>query len=214
MRRILSSLNRPLSGYVSLVTLPVLLGAIVAVLFIAAQVKSYVEGPANAFATIYRPKPVPVTAETVKWLKGDVRIQRETVKVPVEVIREVPAKVEKHLSDGFKIDLKELHAEHKELLDVLDVPKAPHGGELAVTVDSDSGKIAGTFSAKPAPLIEFGGLREIAATYDPIHRTPGVAYSQDLLRVGPVVLGGRAFVAAPKAGGANYGVELTAGVRF
>lgn len=197
------------------VTLPLLAAVVAGVLFVGATLKSYISGPDLALTTIYRPKPVPVRVETVKWLKGDVRIKRETVTVPVEVIKEVPAATEKKLL-GFGITLKDLQAENKELANVVDVPKAPHGGEMAITVNTGSGKIEGTFLAKQAPLVEFGGIREAGVDYNVIQRGVTGYYRQDLVRLGPAIVNGKAFVTMPMSPNSRpaYGAMVGVAVRF
>jgi hypothetical protein len=206
----------------SWLSLGVLAAIVVGVLFVVGWIKPYLNGPDLALTTIYRPKPVPVRVETVKWLKGDTRVKTERVEVPVEVIREVPAKVEKQLL-GFGLSLKDLQAKKEELVDVLDVPRAPHGGEMALTVNTETGKIDGTFKPKAAPLIEFGGIRAAGGAFDPIAKRIVGYYRQDLIRVGPVVVNGRVSAGAPLAVGASssngrrvldYGVEIGAEIRF
>jgi hypothetical protein len=196
-------------------TLPLLAGIVVGALFLIGNIKAYLD-PISSMSTIYRPKPVPVKVETVKWLKGDIRVKKEIVNVPVEVIREVPAKTNKRLEDDFHINVKDLMAEHKALVDVVDVPKAPHGGAMALTIDTDSGKIENTFRPNAAPVIEFGGIREAGAEYNVLQKGVTGYYRQDLVRIGPVVVGGRVFVTAPLAPGtpASYGASVGASVRF
>ncbi|HYM59481.1 MAG TPA: hypothetical protein VEZ11_01170, partial [Thermoanaerobaculia bacterium] len=169
------------------------LGAIVAgVLALVGWIKPYLQGPDLALTTIYRPKPVPVKVETVKWLSR-VEVKREQVTVPIEVIREVPAKEEEHLHANFGIHLLDLKAENKELVDVLAVPRAPYGGEMALTANTATGKVDGIFRPNAAPFIEFGGIREAGLDYDPLQRRAHGYYRQDLVRVGPGVINGKVF---------------------
>lgn len=178
-------------------------------------VKPYLDGPIPGLTTIYRPKPVPVKVETVKWLT---RVEKERVNVPVEVIREVPAKVEKHLQDDFKISLPELRAEHKALVDVVNVPKAPDGGEMALTLNTETGKVDSIFRPKPMPFFQLGGIREAGVGYDPLQQAAVGFYRQDLARTGPIVWSGEAYVKggiAPAARTAPaVGVEIRASIRF
>jgi hypothetical protein len=196
-------------------SLTLLAAVAVGVLFLVGWIKPYLHGPDLALTTIYRPKPVPVKVETVKWMT---KVKTEKVEVQVEVIREVPAKVEKQLL-GFGINLKELHAENKELAKILGVPRAPHGGEMALTVNTGSGEIEGIFKPKQAPFIEFGGMREVGMDYEPLGKVAGGYYRQDLVRLGPVIVNGKAFVKAPIAPaasskGIDYGVSIGAAIRF
>lgn len=195
-------------------TLPLLAGIVIGALWFVAQVKSYLGGPDLALTTIYRSKPVPVEVERVKWLTKT-KIKVERVEVPVEVIREVSPKIEKKL-EGFNINLEKLHAEKKELVDVLDVPKAPRGGEMALTVDTDSGQITGTFLPKKTPLIEFGGIREVGIDYNVLRSGVTGYYRQDLVRLGPAVVNGKAYATVPLTPGttADYGVSVGVAVRF
>jgi hypothetical protein len=177
----------------------------------------FVSGPDLAIATIYRPKPVPVEVETVRWLtKVETQIKRERVEVPIEVIREVPAKIEKRLEENFAITLPELRAEGRELVDVIAVPPAPRGGEMALTVQTSTGKIDGIFRAKSAPFIELGGMREAGVDYDAINSAVIGYYRQDLLRVGPGIINGKVFASAPLAAGQapDYGASIGVAIRF
>jgi hypothetical protein len=194
-------------------TWPLVLVVLGGALFLAGWIRPYLEGPDLSSVTVYRSKPVPVRVETVKWLtkeKERLRVKTERVEVPVEVIREVPAKVERRLENDFGITLPELRAQNRELADILEVPRAPHGGEMAITVNTESGKIDGIFRRKPAPFIELGGIRELGVGYDAIARTPLGYYRQDLVRVGPAIVSGSAF--ANLAG--DYGATVHVGVRF
>ncbi len=180
-------------------------------------IKPWIEGPDLRFSTITRTRPVPVKVETVRWMtKVATKIKRERVEVPVEVIREVPVKVAERLKEGFKVSLPDLRAEGRELVDVLEVPKAPHGGEMALTVQTATGKIDGIFRAKPAPFFEAGGLRELGGGYNPFSGTAILSYRQDLVRIGPVVVVGRGYLAAPlKPGQAvDVGGDINAVIRF
>lgn len=174
-------------------------------------IKPYLEGPDLAMATIYRPKPVPVEVETVRWLtKVETRTTRERVEIPVEVIRELPAKETKRLEADFGVTLPELRADNRELVDILSVPKAPHGGEMALTVNTQTGDIDGIFKPKAAPLVALGGMREAGLGYNIIQRSAEGYYRQDLIRIGPAVVNGRAY--ATTAG--DYGVSVAVAVRF
>lgn len=208
-------MNRLRQNAPAWLTLPVLGLLVVGVLWFIAQAKSYFSGPDLVLTTIYRPKPVPVEVERVKWLTKT-KIKTERVEIPVEVIREVSPKIEKRLSDGFHITLDQLHAEKKELVDVLDVPKAPRGGEMALTVDTDTGKITGTFLPKKTPLIEFGGIREAGVDYNVLRQGATGYYRQDLVRLGPAIVNGKAFATVPLTPGvaADYGVTIGVAVRF
>lgn len=177
-------------------------------------IKPYLSGPDLGVATVYRPKPVPVRVETVKWIK---RVERQTVTVPVEIIREVPAKTEEQLTQKFGFAIGDLRAEQKELVDILAVPKAPHGGEMALTVNTSSGKIAGTFRPNQAPFLELGGMREIGLEYDPLNTMAGGYYRQDLVRIGPAIVNGKAFARLPLTPGSkapDFGVSIGVAVRF
>jgi hypothetical protein len=189
------------------------LSAIAGALFVAGWIKPLLEGPDLSVVTVYRPKSVPVQVETVRWLvkeKERLRVKTERVEVPVEVIREVPAKVEQRLASDFGITLPELRTENRELVDILAIPRAPRGGELAVTVNTGSGRIDGTFRPLPSRLIELGGIREAGVTYGLIDRSIEGYYRQDLVRIGPAIVHGRAFATST----GDYGVTVGAGVRF
>lgn len=192
-----------------------MLGAIVAgVLVLVGWIKPYLQGPDLALTTVYRPKPVPVKVESVKWLT---KVERERITVPVEVIREVPAKEAERLHTDFHLDIAELKAANAELVDVVAVPRAPYGGEMALTANTSTGKIDGIFRATPAPLVEFGGLREVGVDVDPLQRRAHGYYRQDLVRLGPAVINGKAFVGAPltPAGRApDWGITVGVAVRF
>lgn len=206
------SWNRHLPGWLSLAVL----GAVViGILTLVGWVKPYLSGPDLALSTIYRPKPVPVKVETVKWLTRT-KVKTERMEVPIEVIREVPPKTETRLAEGFGLRLSDLRADNRELVDVLAVPKAPHGGEMALTVNTESGRIAGTFRPKAAPFIAFGGLREVGLDLNVTSKAAGGYYRQDLIRVGPAVVNGKVFVSAPLvAGGApDFGAAVGVAVRF
>ena len=190
---------------------------VVAMLAVAGWIKPYLNGPDLAIATIYRPKPVPVQVEKVKWLTRVEHMTTTTrVEVPVEVIRELPAKETQRIEHDFGLKLPELRAENRELVDVLAVPKAPRGGEMALTVNTGSGKIDGIFRAKPAPFFELGGLREAGVDADVVNRSITGYYRQDLLRVGPAVVNARAFAGVPIQSGdkPTAGVCLGVAVRF
>jgi hypothetical protein len=207
-------LQRNLPSWISFT----LLAAVaVGILALVGWIKPYLNGPDLALATIYRPKPVPVKVPEIKEIvKYRTQIKTERVEIPVEVIREVPAKVEKTLL-GYGITLKDLQTENKALATVLDVPKAPFGGGMAITVNTLDGKIDGTFLAKQAPFIQFGGIREAGIGFDPINAAARGYYRQDLVRVGPAIVNGEAFVSTPIAGGkasANVGVSVNVAVRF
>jgi hypothetical protein len=207
-------LNRNLPHWLSL---GLLASIVVGVLAAYGWIKPYLNGPDLALSTIYRPKPVPVKVETVQWM-NDVRVVRERVAVPggVEVVHDIPPKVAKRLVDDFHISLPDLQKEHRELVDVLDVPKAPHGGEMALTINTETGNVNGIFRPKPAPFIELGGIREAGAAFDPLNKAVTVSYRQDLARVGPIVISGRAFVTGPITPGRapSYGVEIGGSFRF
>lgn len=192
------------------ITLPLLAGIVIGVLALVANVKAYLD-PVSTMSTIYRPKPVPVPVETVKWLTKT----REVVKVPVEVVREVPPKTAKRLEDDFHLTVPSLLAEHKELLDVANVPRAPHGGEMALTLNTETGKVEETFRATAAPVIEFGGVREVGLAYDAINRGLTAYYQQDLVRLGPAIVNVRAFATAPLGSGIpTYGATVGVAARF
>lgn len=197
----------------SWLTLSVLAAIVVGTLFLIAQAKSYLSGPDLALTTIYRPKPVPVPVETVKWMT---KVKKERVEVPMEVYRDVPAKVEKRLEKDFNIRLPELRAENKELADILAVPKAPRGGEMALTVNTETGQIEGIFRPKATPLIEFGGIREVGLDANIIRQGVTGYFRQDLVRLGPAVVNGKAFATVPLTAGQapDYGVSVGVAVRF
>ncbi len=188
-------MTRIIPGWISLALLAII---IVAALALVGWIKPYLTGPDLAFTTIYRPKPVPVKVETVKWLT---KVKTERVEIPIEVIRTVTPAQEKRLSE-FGIALPQLASEHKQLLRVFDIPKAAYGGELAVTASTESGRVDGVFLPKRAPFIALGGLREAAIDFDVISRKPGGHYRQDLVRVGPAIVTGEAFVRGGKSGAA------------
>jgi hypothetical protein len=207
-------LNRNLPPWLSL---GLLAGVVVGMLALVGWIKPYLAGPDLAMTTIYRPKPVPVHVETVKWLKKvETKVVKERIEIPVEVIGDVPLSEAKRLAEDFHISIPDLQKENRKLVDVLDVPKAPHGGEMALTVNTASGKIDGIFRPKPAPMIEVGGLREAGAEFDPLNNAVTGYYRQDLLRVGPVVISGRAFVTGPLTprNAPTYGAAIGAAVRF
>jgi hypothetical protein len=190
---------------------------IVAALAVVGWVKPYLQGPDLAFSTIYRPRPVPVKVDTTAWLKNaEPKIKYVRVPVEVPVIVEVPAKVQQRFEEDFGIKLPELRAENRELVDILAVPKAPRGGEMALVVNTSTGKIDGTFHAHTAPLLELGGLREAGIEYDPMNAMAAGYYRQDLVRVGPAVVSGKVFAGVPVAPGkqATAGVAIGVAVRF
>jgi hypothetical protein len=192
-------------------TWSLLLAVLAGVLFLVGWIKPYLEGPDLAITTIYRPRPVPVQIETVKWLtKVETRTVKERVEIPVEVIRELPAKEARRLENDFGITIPELRADSRELVDILTVPKAPHGGEMALTVNTGTGDIDGIFRAKRAPFVQLGGVREAGVAYSVIDRSAEGYYRQDLVRVGPAVVHGRAFATTT----GDYGVTVGVGVRF
>lgn len=195
-----------------------LVGALVGGLFLAAGwIKPYLAGP-DLSATIYRPKPAPVEVERVKWLtKVERRTVKERVEVPVEVIRELPAKEARRLEADFGIKLPELAAENRALATVLEVPRAPHGGEMAITVNTETGLVDGIFRAKRARFIQVGGIREAGLEYDPLNQAATGYYRQDLVRIGPAVIGGRVFASAPLqpgGAGADVGAAVSVSIRF
>jgi hypothetical protein len=189
----------------------------IALLAAIGWIKPYLAGPElSSMVTMVRVKPVPVPTETVKWLtKVDKRIVRDTVTIPVEVIREVPAKQAERLHQDFNITLPELRETNRELANVVEVPPAPRGGEMAITVNTESGAIGGIFRAKPSPLIEFGGLREAGVEFDAMNTIATGYYKQDLIRIGPAVVNGRVYASLP--GGARSpaaGAAIGVAVRF
>jgi hypothetical protein len=194
-------------------------GIALALLAAAGWIKAYLSGPDLSTVTVVRHVPQPVEVERVKYLR---KVETVKVNVPVEVIREVPAKQAAQLEEKFHFTLPELRAEGRELVDVLAVPKAPHGGEMALIVDTGTGKVAGTFRAKPAPFFELGGIREAGLDYDPVNGAGSAYYRQDLLRIGPAVLNGKAFVSAPldlglgrtTQRGPSFGVTIGVAARF
>lgn len=207
-------MNRTLFAAPRLLTYGLLL---VAVLAIAGWVKPYLNGPDVALTTLYRTKPQPVAAPTVKWLtRVEHKTVTERVEVPVEVIRELPAKETKRLEEDFGLKLPELRAENRELVDILAVPKAPRGGEMALTVNTGSGKIDGIFRAKSAPFVELGGMREVGIDYDALNRAASGYYRQDLVRIGPAIVNGKAFAGVPLTPGksSTLGVMVGVAVRF
>ncbi|MGZ5445283.1 MAG: hypothetical protein ACXW5J_26760 [Thermoanaerobaculia bacterium] len=193
---------------------------LITVAFLAAWgwIKPFLEGPDLRFSTLTRTRPVPVEVPRTEWLvKVEKKIVRERVEVPVEVIREVPVKVVERIERDFGLKLPELRGEGRELVDVLEVPPAPHGGEMALTIHTGTGKIDGIFRARPMPLFELGGMREVGLDYDPLNAAATAYYRQDLVRVGPAIINGRVFAAAPTGGDAgvpSYGVSLGVAIRF
>jgi hypothetical protein len=181
---------------------------ILALAALAGWARQYLEGP--EIRTFTRAKIVPVPVESVKWVE---KVKRETVTVPVQVIRHVPAPIADKL-EPMGVDLEALHAQGSELVDVLAIPKAPQGGDLALTLNS-AGKVSGTFLAKPAPFLEIGGAKEIGAEYDPINSAVTGYYRQDFVRVGRAVIHGRAFAtASSKYQRSGVGLALGVSVRF
>ncbi len=197
-------------------SLGVLSAIVVGALALVGWIKPYLQGPDLGLTTIYRPKPVPVKVETVKWL-SKVEVRREQITVPIEVIREVPEQEAEHLHANFGLSLLDLKAENKELVDVLAVPRAPYGGEMAITAGTVTGKVDGIFRPHAAPFIEFGGIREVGLDYDPLQARAHGYYRQDLVRVGPGIVNGKVFAAVPLTPGGpapDYGVTIGVAVRF
>lgn len=197
------------------ITLPLLAAIVVGALVLVGNIKSYLD-PISSLSTIYRPKPVPVAVEKVKWLT---KVKTVQVSVPVEVIHEVEKKEAARLDKDFGIKLDLLHDQNKELATVLSVPRAPHGGEMAITVNTLTGKTEGIFRPQAAPFIEFGGLREVGVDYEPLGKVAGGYYRQDLVRLGPAIVNGKVFAKAPispgaSARGLDYGVSIGVAVRF
>jgi len=183
-------------------------------LAVIGQAKAWLQGPDLRFLTVTRVKPVPVVTEQVKWLRGKTKVER--VEVPVEVIRTVTPKVADRLREDFKLDLNTLRSEKKELVDVREVPKAPYGGEMALTVHTETGKVDTIFRPKPQPFLELGGLREAGVGYDPLNAAVRVYGRMDVGRVGPVVVNGEVFAVKPLRPGekADFGGAINASVRF
>ncbi len=203
--------TRALPGWLSL---GVLAAIVVGLLAAIGWVKPYLAGPDLAVTTIYRPRPVPVEVERVKWLTRT-EVKTERVEVPVVVIREVEPKIEKKLAEEFNLELPKLAAENRALVDVVAVPRAPYGGEMALTVSTEAGTIEGIFRARPAPFLELGGMRELGVDYDPFNRAASGYYRQDLVRIGPAVINGKAFAELPLGGGsASAGASIGVAVRF
>lgn len=168
--------------------------------------KSYLQGPDLSFVTAFKVKPVPVAVTETKWLT---KVVHEKVTVLVEVVKYLPPPAAKALKDEFHVTLEQLHAENKSLATVLAVPKAPYGGDMAVTVNIGTGKVEGIFVGHSQPFFALGGLREAGVEYDVIGRSAQAYYRQDIARVGPVVVGGRA-----SASQHGFAASLTASMRF
>jgi hypothetical protein len=184
---------------------------VVTALALTGWLTSYIQGPDQIFSTLNRTKPVPVKVETVKWLTKT-QVKTERVEIPVQVIRELPAKEAKRLESEFGITLPELQADNRELVTVKEIPKAPYGGELAITANTQSGAIDGIFRAKPRPFVEVGGLREAGVELNVLTKQPTAYYRQDLIRFGPAVIGGRAYATpGPRP---DYGAAIVGSVRL
>lgn len=195
---------------------PLYAAIVLAILAAWGWVKPFIDGPDLRFSTITRTRRVAVKVETVRWLtKVETQVKRERVPVEVPVIVEVPAKVEKRLEEDFQIKLPELREEGRELIDIQEVPKAPHGGEMALTIHTKTGKVESIFRPKPAPFFELGGLREAGVDYDPLSAAVRGYYRQDLVRIGPGVVNAKVFASAPLRGSVpEYGVSVGVAVRF
>lgn len=202
----------------SWITVPILTPALIAAIvvgafFIVGWVKPYLFGPDLALTTLYRPKTVPVQAEPSKLIKN---AETKTVSTPRQVITKLPPKDDAKLKAEFGKNLADLHAENKELATVLTIPKASNGGEIAITTNNQTGVTEGIFRPKPKPFYEFGGIREVGIDYNVIQRGVTGYYRQDLVRIGPGVVNGKAFVTMPLSPGQqpSYGAMIGVAVRF
>lgn len=177
----------------------------------------WANGP-SIYSTFTRKTHTREVVERTRYMTNT-KIQRERVEIPVEVVREVPAKVDQQLKEDFGHNLLELKAEGRGLLEVVDVPKAPNGGRMEITMFTESGRVKATFAPKPLPAVAFGGMREFGVDLDFVRVELSGYFRQDLVRVGPAIVNGKAFAAVPlKQGAANpqvdYGVKIGVAVRF
>jgi hypothetical protein len=186
---------------------------VVAALAAAGWIKPYLHGPDLSLSTVYRPRPVPVRVTEVKWLtKVEKQIVRE--RIEVEAIRELPPKQAERLEKDFQITLPSLRTEGRDLLGVLDIPRAPHGGEIAVTVNTTTARIDGIFRPKAAPFVELGGVREAGVDFDVLSKSAIGYYRQDLVRLGPCVVNAKVFATSASGRGPAVGAFIGVAVRF
>lgn len=169
--------------------------------------KAYLVGPDERVSTIYRFKPKPVVVTETKYsekIRTVVKEVRVEVKVPTEAQKE---KLEGRF--GYKLGIGE------ELLGEWNLPRAPYGGTTMVTVKPDGTPTVVTVP-NAQPFFELGGMREFGAEYGmtSLGRSWQAFYHQDLLRVGPVWVGGRAAFGDPGNGKAQWSVMASASVRF
>lgn len=151
------------------------LGALL-LLFVAGLVRDYYRKPEPTGV-----RPPPVVAKPMKTVaSAPKRVVERKLVVP-----ELPPKAVERVEQRFSLDLSA-----EELLTHVEIPKAPYGGEAAVTLPA-TGEPQVTFVANPRPFFDLGGEWAIAG--GPVLHHDGelavrLRVAKDLARVGPVFI--------------------------
>jgi hypothetical protein len=206
-------------------------GAIVAALFLAANIKACVaRNPLATLKPIYPPGSVvlPPTKEAE-------RAPKVTEAAPVTRLV-LPEKQRAAASKkyGVAVATEAERAPVKagdapappphtvDLVTEVRAPILPNGGDIAVTRDA-AGDVQVIVKPRERPFFGFGGIRETGLAYDPLRGSLELYHHQDLLRVGPAMVSLEGFVSRGAASlclagscqeGTNYGLRLRAGVRW
>lgn len=211
--------------------------ALIAGLTIYGHLKLWWEGvEASPAATIYRTRTRTVYVEVERDKKAEKGLKRVTVpcKSVQVLIQEdtlparIPSKTDQTSGDhtGVGVASSDAQQSHTEdtarmtgtaLLGVFHLPPLPEGGSARATLD-EVGVTHLEVKAKARRLFSLGSLREIGVwggvrLDDPSVRTWAVTFQQDILRVGPAMLRGRAEY-GDEGFGSSGKVELGIAFRF
>lgn len=195
------------------------LAVLVAVLSAAVHFKLWLQGAAESVTqTVYRTRTVyrdlPTTRE---WDRA------EKVTVPCVAVR-VAARTPSTSASSNEDSPPEPPRTSPELpfplrLGEWQLPVLPSGGKAVAELD-ESGDTRLQVTSLPRRFLELGSLRELAVWVDPglqVPRTWAISYQQDIVRVGPALLRGRAEygqLISHEALSPHWKVELGLAVRF
>lgn len=187
---------------------------LIAALTVAVHVRLWLEGiDASPAATIYRTRTRTVYVEVERDKKAEKGLTRTVVpcrKVEVLVDPDAPA-----APSDTSLGANPLPP--VDLLGVFRLPPLPEGGSARATLDED-GLAHLEVKAKPLSLFALGRLREVGVwggvrLDDSSVRTWALSYQQDIVRIGPAWLRGRAEYGDDGFGSGGK-AELGIAVRF